>query len=113
MEVTFCRRVKVHTSPPVPGPLRERFDERVQRAGVYEVCVRFGEEQEFVDDLIGPRFRRDWTFEFKLWMGSNAVRRNSYQHCLTQNPAPPPPSVIIHWTWSSGGHAHCVFINVK
>jgi predicted ATPase len=86
----------------LPDPLREGIAKRVQRAGVYEVCVHFGQEEDFVDDMIDPSaedegYRCDWTLEFKSWMGSNAVRRTSYQHCLTQKPAPPPPSVVIHW----------------
>jgi hypothetical protein len=86
----------------LPCPLREGIAKRVHRAGVYEVCVHFGQEGDLFDDLIDPPaeddgYRCDWTLEFKSWMSSNAVERNSYQHCLAQNPAPPPPSVNIHW----------------
>jgi hypothetical protein len=86
----------------LPGPLRQGFERRVQRAGVYEVYVRSGEEQYFVDGLVDlpaedEGGRCDWTLEFKSWMDWNAARRNLYQQRLTQIPAPPPPSVIIHW----------------
>jgi hypothetical protein len=31
------------------------------------------------------------------WLGSSADQSNAYLHCLAQTPAPPPPSVSIHW----------------
>jgi hypothetical protein len=97
--------IDLDESPP-PGSLGEKIASRVRHSGAYEVFV--GEASDLIQDLVGAEDDEDedkdqdedeeeLVSEFFEWLGSSADQRNAYVRRLAQTPAPPPPSVIIHW----------------
>jgi hypothetical protein len=100
--------IDLDKSPP-PGSLGEKIAKRVRRSGAYEVFVC--EASDLVEDLVGAEDEHagededggededheELASELLEWLGSSAEQRNAYLRRLAQTPAPPPPSVIIHW----------------